>query len=47
MVPIDVPIAKDIKQEMMNNPGNKIIVGTNNRAQFTVASRAPMSMVSE
>ena len=47
IVPIEVPIEKDIKQEIINSPGNKKAVGTKRNAQFTVASRAPISIVRE
>ena len=45
MVPIEVPMANEIKQQIKNSPGNIMAVGTNCSAIFTVASRAPISIV--
>jgi hypothetical protein len=45
MVPMDVPIENDMKQQIKNRPGNISAEGTNCSAIFTVASRAPISIV--
>ena len=45
MVPIEVPIENEMKQQIRNRPGKISDEGTNCKAILTVASRAPISMV--
>ena len=45
IVPIDVPMANEMKQQIRNKPGKIRADGTNCSAMFTVASRAPISIV--
>ena len=43
-VPVDEPIASDMKQEARNKPGNMAEAGNHRSAMFTVASMPPMDL---
>ena len=44
MVPTDVPMESEIKQEAKKTPANNKFSGSNQRVKLTVASMAPMAL---